>query len=451
MYANPAGGAEIVPIASLNPYNPRWVIKARVTSKGETRQYVNQRGEGKLFAIELLDAAGTAIKATFFNKAVDMFQDFLQVGSVYTFSGGRKGTNRMTNEGELTFDERSVITNVPDDSAIKSNFYGSFTKVSKIQDLPPESKCDVIGVVTAVKPAQQLRSKAGRDLVKRDVTIMDDTLTSIDLTLWGEQAREGDDHYLADNPIICVRACRVSDFAGRALSTTFDSKNAINPDGPDAAALRQWYSSVGAASTATALSVRGGGGAGGGRDVIGYLSDIDSDALTAGFVPGANAASQFVTVRAWVTYLRQNNDRVPWYTACPREGCNKKVELDESTGKFWCEKCRESYDSNEPRYMLSFAIADSTASRFVSAFNEEGAILLGMRAPELKAQADHDDRAIARAFADGQYKQWEFRLRAKPETGLEDQTTVRVQVMRVAPVNYGKEAHAMLAAIAAYD
>ncbi|CAL5440210.1 unnamed protein product [Camellia sinensis] len=41
--------ARIIPIATLNPYQGRWAIKARVTAKGEIRRYNNARGDGKVW------------------------------------------------------------------------------------------------------------------------------------------------------------------------------------------------------------------------------------------------------------------------------------------------------------------------------------------------------------------------------------------------------------------
>jgi len=192
----------------------------------------------------------------------------------------------------------------------------------------------------------------------------------------------------------------------------------------------------------------GGGGGGPGRDIVGFLSDIRDDDIINGSIQGG---MQYVSARVWTSYLRYTDGaRHPWYTACPSQGCNKKVERDDSAGTYWCEKCRKNYDTCEYRYMLSFAVADSTGSRFVSAFNEEAALVLGMTAGELKAAADTDERAIHRAYAAAQFKHWEVRLRAKAETGQDDNTQVRAQVMRLAPVDYRKETRNLLSAIALY-
>ena len=47
-------GARVVPIGSLNPYKQRWSIRARVTTKGERREWSNSRGKGSLFSVSLL-------------------------------------------------------------------------------------------------------------------------------------------------------------------------------------------------------------------------------------------------------------------------------------------------------------------------------------------------------------------------------------------------------------
>jgi hypothetical protein len=76
----------IFPIASLNPYQHRWTIKARCTFKSEIRHWQKEgKGSGQLFHVDLLDESGE-IRATFFNDAVDKFFPIFKVDNVLTHS-----------------------------------------------------------------------------------------------------------------------------------------------------------------------------------------------------------------------------------------------------------------------------------------------------------------------------------------------------------------------------
>lgn len=66
------------PISSLSPYQNKWVIKARVTSKSAIRTWNNAKGEGKLFSMDLMDESGQ-IRATAFRDQVDKFYDMIEV------------------------------------------------------------------------------------------------------------------------------------------------------------------------------------------------------------------------------------------------------------------------------------------------------------------------------------------------------------------------------------
>ena len=96
------------PIESLNPYQNRWTIKARITSKSDMKTWNNARGSGQLFKIELLDEKGGEIAGAFFKDAADKFFPALEVGQVYTFSNGRlkvanKQYSTCNSDYEITF------------------------------------------------------------------------------------------------------------------------------------------------------------------------------------------------------------------------------------------------------------------------------------------------------------------------------------------------------------
>lgn len=111
-----SGRSAIYPIESLSPYQNHWTIKARVTQKSEIRKWSNQRGEGKLFNVTLMDDSGE-IRATGFNAAVDDLYDRLVEGKVYLISKAKvnlakKKFSNVNNEYELTFERSSEIEEV---------------------------------------------------------------------------------------------------------------------------------------------------------------------------------------------------------------------------------------------------------------------------------------------------------------------------------------------------
>lgn len=106
----------IYPIEALSPYQNNWTIKARVTSKSEVKHWSNQRGEGKLFNVTLMDESGE-IKATGFNDAVEMLYDKFQEGKVYFISKARvnlarKKFSNLANDYELSFERQTEVEEV---------------------------------------------------------------------------------------------------------------------------------------------------------------------------------------------------------------------------------------------------------------------------------------------------------------------------------------------------
>ena len=73
----------------------------------------------------------------------------------------------------------------------------------------------------------KLTTKAGRETVKRELTLIDRSGAEVNLTLWGSQAETFDS---ASEPVVAVKAAKVSDFNGVTLSASFQSVIQINPD-----------------------------------------------------------------------------------------------------------------------------------------------------------------------------------------------------------------------------
>jgi replication factor A1 len=110
------GRSSVYPIEGLSPYQNNWTIKARVTQKSEMKTWSNQRGEGKLFNVTLMDETGE-IRATAFNMVADDLYPLLEEGKVYYISKGRvnlakKKFSNLSNDYELGLEKNTEIEEV---------------------------------------------------------------------------------------------------------------------------------------------------------------------------------------------------------------------------------------------------------------------------------------------------------------------------------------------------
>jgi replication factor A1 len=103
----------ILPIKSINPYQNKWTIKARVANKSEIKTWRNAKGDGRLFSIDLIDDSGE-IRATSFNDGVDRFYEMIEMNKVYYISkaqvkAAKRQYSSIRNEYELTLDNNSIV------------------------------------------------------------------------------------------------------------------------------------------------------------------------------------------------------------------------------------------------------------------------------------------------------------------------------------------------------
>jgi replication factor A1 len=156
-------GRPIFPIEGLSPYQNNWTIKARVTQKSEIKTWSNQRGEGKLFNVTLMDETGE-IRGTGFNLVVDELYPKLEEGKVYYISKARvnlakKKFSNLTNDYELSLERNTEVeeVSVANHSApvliflfqchelsnlpmIKYNF----VQLSELENFPKDSTCGIL-------------------------------------------------------------------------------------------------------------------------------------------------------------------------------------------------------------------------------------------------------------------------------------------------------------------
>ena len=102
-----------------------WIIKAKVTDKSELKTFHNQRGDGSVFSIELLDSHGGEIKCSLYNDEAQKWFPKIEIGKCYTIS---KGQIRVANKRFQKCDNDYQIT------------FTSFTEVQEIGGIIEEKK-----------------------------------------------------------------------------------------------------------------------------------------------------------------------------------------------------------------------------------------------------------------------------------------------------------------------
>jgi replication factor A1 len=423
----------IYPIEGLSPYQNNWTIKARVTQKSDIKIWSNQRGEGKLFNVTLMDESGE-IRGTGFNQVVDDLYDKLEEGKVYFVSKARvnlakKKFSNLSNDYELSLEKNTEIEECHEAAGVPMIKY-NFVELSGLEDLSKDAVCDVIGVVKSRGELASINSKAGRVIPKRELTLVDKSGFSVVMTLWGKQA---EDYNAEENVIIAFRGVKVGDFGGRSLSMYSSSTMSINPEIDECFALRGWYDAIGAESSFQSHTNNFSGGAGNsGAFERSQLRDLNE--VKTSQVGLSDKGPENFSTRATIMHIKPETISYP---ACQTPSCNKKVT--ESGGSWRCEKCDQSFPKPQYRYLISMAVADWSGQAWLQGFNDAGLAVFGKTADELNEIKERDESEYNVIMHRANCNTFNFACRAKQDT-YNDQTRVRYGISRILPLNYSEEA-----------
>ncbi|XP_035220738.1 replication protein A 70 kDa DNA-binding subunit-like [Stegodyphus dumicola] len=421
------------PISSLTPYQNKWTIKARVTSKTPIRTWNNSRGEGKLFSVNLLDETGE-IRATGFNDAVDKFYDLLEPNKVFYISRATLKTantkfNSVKNDYEMSFNNDTCIQPCEEASSTIPMLQFDFVPIAQIEQVDKDTNIDVIGVCKSASDVLTFTARTtNKELVKRDIRLVDRSNKEVSLTLWGTDAEKFDGSM---NPVVAVKGARVSDYNGRSLSVTMSSVLQINPDIKEAHMLKGWYDREGCNLELESISGKSGAVSGSMGGQWKTFAQATSENL------GMGDKADYYVSKATVVMLRKENCM---YMSCPSEDCKKKV-IDMNNGIYRCEKCSREYNEFKWRLLLSISVADFTENQWVTCFQEAAECILGITAEELGSLKESNEERYNDVLTDANFKSYIFKLRTKMETFNEESRlkTAVVSASPVDPVSYTKK------------
>ncbi|XP_065346142.1 replication protein A 70 kDa DNA-binding subunit [Cloeon dipterum] len=413
----------IRPIMSINPFQNKWVIKARVMSKPPIKHYENQRGPGKLFSLEIKDSSGE-IRATAFNEEVDKFYDHIKEGKVYligncTVKTANKKFSNLKHDYELTFNRDTFVNEIEDDSSLPVMEFQNVT-IESLKNLAVDTIVDIVAVCQATSDCQTLMSRATqKELKKRDITLVDDSKHAITLTLWGEQAQNFDG---STNPVVAIRNALVKEFQGsKSLSTGHSAVMAINPDIQISHHLKGWYENYGYSMTFSGVSDGTPGAPKLGYEPWKNLISVKEEQLGNGEKP------DYLGVVAHVMAIKRENC---YYLACPKPECKKKV-IDNGNGNYLCNKCNFEYQDCNPRLIVNVNVADWTSNTWVTLFDEEAKQMLGITDnKEFVKLQENNQEAYNAIFDAARFKQLQLKLRIKMET-YNDEKRIKSSVVKM--------------------
>lgn len=436
------------PIREISAFHRNWTICARITNISDVRTFSKGSNGGKVFSVDLLDAEGGEIRANFFNKAVDQYQDKVKKGKCFTFAGGNvRVANRQYNtcnhRYELIFDAGARIEEVADNGGIQDMKF-SFIDLRAVQAKPLPCTVDICGVLVGFKPCLSFTSQAGKQLVKRELVIADDTASSISVTLWGERAQQ-EDALFEGNPTIALKSVNVKEWnGGRAGSLMQNGAMVLKSSCDEAMRVQKWWTHGGGATqTLTELSVSS-PVAGGGRALVGKSMDLsEMRRVTEKLMDQPEVYN--VVCRLSAVQMRKQGEVQPLsYMACqePREGsglpCNRR--LDESG---FCALCSRAGKA-APRLNLRCCFADYDNSVWLTTFHEAAEAVLGKKAEVLRPM-EAGQREDLESMVRERYFSEPFQLTVRAKLDMyQGEARTNITCVSARPLSTGEHGRIML-------
>ncbi|CAK9038637.1 unnamed protein product [Durusdinium trenchii] len=313
-------------------------------------------GDGKVFHVELLDAEGGEIRASFFNEAAEKFFDLMEVGKCFKLS---RGSVRIANR--RNFVKRNLTIAV----GVLARGEAALPSVEAIILLLLIA-CLFVLIESSMIPGLE-----------------DDSAMSMIVTIWAERAQK-EDTVFKGNPVVVMKGVMVKEWqGGRSGSLTEGGLMVMQPDIPEAKAVSAWWQSTGHAQEITFISQTNG------------LPGPRASGKTMDIMQMKQASEQMVTeqetfsiyCRLAAVQTRKRDEVQPLvYNACMelKDGmngrtlpCNRRV--DENG---FCAVCDKKGKAG-PRLNLRCRFEDASGNCWLTTFHPAAEKILALSAQEV--------------------------------------------------------------------
>ena len=370
-------------LSTLTSGQLEFIIKVRVRSKTNLRQFDQGKAKSSLFNIVIADET-QEIQGTFFSTAADKFFDLIQEGSTYLIIGGevRRGGkyNSTANSLEIYFNTKTEIVKCPDTMGEVKPYY-NFKKIGDIKKLQNFTAVDLVGVVETVEEGGNITMKTGEAKRKQTFKIVDDSNHVIGVTVWGNIPGV---EKLQKDDVVIFTGLTVGEFnKTKGLNTKPQSKVIPNPgeDHHEAVkTLTQWLASRDESGVRTVKNET--------KLPDNYYITLSQLKRDTEFLDKSSPLKQVFTVSGYPTIFGNTFT----YNKCPLAECFKKAELfqnDQGGASSECQTHGHLPQPPVPRFIGNVRITDHTENCYMNYTSDQvGQILFGLDAQAMVRLAE---------------------------------------------------------------
>jgi len=422
-------------VADVNPYLNRYKLKVRVDNKSPVKKLQTQKFTGSVQDCVISDQSGSIkVNAWDSNGREDTSHlDKLEVGSTYMLENlqvkpvHNPRYNTTGHNYELTWSQNTVASGPVTDSPVRQSY--KFVPISSLEDTEAGTVVDLVAWVREVGDLIQFRSKAEKDLKKREIVLADNSKggSSVNLVLWAEQAEEFSCH----DAIIAIKGAKLAEYNGtKNISLGFGhGAFEVAPELPEVEELEEWARGLRGVVGHSGTQLSQGNRVAGEWSTLQEIKELLAE----------NRSEKRFTVLACPIKIKTDN---MWYRAHqPRDGkkCLKKVTENSSNPELFDCRCGDkklSEGETELRYIVNICLADCTSWVWATMFSASS--LFNMTAQELhdlRIVSEHDFLELVNK---AQFTEAVFTVTAKVET-YNQSPQLKFNIQDIDKLEWGEE------------